>query len=470
MSNLNTAIEFDYTYRYAAPSSLLRDQNRNQLSLVTSPECGSSAQFFRGRVTQPKRTADLLIAIVSVVQSRFHVPAAMLGRILLLADPVITCSESFVRFEGFSSCGGAYARLDLLPDALDGERLTSGTTNVDVNAPMRNGLSKLRDGEAMDLTVGAEGLAIQHNGQELIERKVKLPSRWLRGFVEVQSFQANMALSFEVSGAEFRRFLNALPKGFKGSAWVSLANRSIRLSSIAGKGAVCVGGIARLRVLEPIARYADKVRVYAPLEASPDGGTSTGSNAGVTGWEITTSDSRFHLVLSPDVWRGFSGEGQVLETLARNSMEKAVAVVRASLCWQEVIDASDVASQYGLKTDDVEGALAHLAASGLIGYDLSEQAYFHRELPFDLSLVSKLQPRLKGANRLLDDAAVSLDRDASPMTAWVKSGDVEYHVVLDVDTPRCTCVWFAKHKGSRGPCKHILAAQITLQENKDASD
>jgi len=470
MSNLNTAVDLDYTYRYSGLSSLLRDNNRNQLSLVTSPECGSSAQFFRGRVNQPKRTADLLITIVSVVQSRFHVPAAMLGRILLLADPVITCSESFVRFEGFSSCCGAYARLDLLPDALEGDRLTSGTTNVDINAPMRSALSKLRDGETMDLAVGAEGLAIKHDGQELIERQVTLPSRWLRGFVEVQSFQSNMALSFEASGAEFRRFLNALPKSFKGAAWVSLANGSIRLSSIASKGAVCVGGIARLRVLQPVARYADKVRIYGPREIGPDAGMPTASNAGATGWEISTSDSRFYLVLSPDVWRGFSGEGQVLETLTRKSMEKALAVVRASLRWQEVIDASDVVSRYGLKADDVEGALAQLAVSGLIGYDLSEQAYFHRELPFDLSLVSKLQPRLKGANRLLDDAAVLLDRTANPVTAWVKSGDVEYRVVLDGDSPRCTCVWFAKHKGSRGPCKHILAAQLALQENKDASD
>lgn len=25
---------------------------------------------------------------------------------------------------------------------------------------------------------------------------------------------------------------------------------------------------------------------------------------------------------------------------------------------------------------------------------------------------------------------------------------------------RCTCPWFAKHQGSRGPCKHVLAARL----------
>jgi hypothetical protein len=25
---------------------------------------------------------------------------------------------------------------------------------------------------------------------------------------------------------------------------------------------------------------------------------------------------------------------------------------------------------------------------------------------------------------------------------------------------RCTCPWFSKHQGQRGPCKHVLAAQM----------
>ena len=41
------------------------------------------------------------------------------------------------------------------------------------------------------------------------------------------------------------------------------------------------------------------------------------------------------------------------------------------------------------------------SAGGLVGFDLADSAYFHRELPFDLSLVEKLQPRLQNARKLL---------------------------------------------------------------------
>jgi predicted nucleic acid-binding Zn finger protein len=29
------------------------------------------------------------------------------------------------------------------------------------------------------------------------------------------------------------------------------------------------------------------------------------------------------------------------------------------------------------------------------------------------------------------------------------------------DGPHCTCPWFARYAGRRGPCKHVLAVQLT---------
>src|SRR5712671_4699953 len=137
----------DYTYAYRQPSALLPIDRRQCLSLVTSEPTGRDTRFFRGSVLHPKRTADLMLAVVEVAQSRFHVPAAMLARILLQADPVITCGGERLRFEAFSACCGAYARLDLLPGAVDGEHFSAGTTNVDFNAPTRSALSCLRESD-----------------------------------------------------------------------------------------------------------------------------------------------------------------------------------------------------------------------------------------------------------------------------------------------------------------------------------
>lgn len=76
--------------------------------------------FFEGRLLQPQQTAAMLRAIMTIAQSRFHIPAAMLGRILAEADPVVTSNDDRLRFEGFSSCCGAYVRVDLLSAAFEG--------------------------------------------------------------------------------------------------------------------------------------------------------------------------------------------------------------------------------------------------------------------------------------------------------------------------------------------------------------
>lgn len=48
---------------------------------------------------------------------------------------MVTGNGDRLRFESFSGCGGVYARLDVLGEALDGDEVGHGTTNVDVNLP-----------------------------------------------------------------------------------------------------------------------------------------------------------------------------------------------------------------------------------------------------------------------------------------------------------------------------------------------
>jgi hypothetical protein len=445
-------LDLDYTYQYARESALVDDAGGRQLSLSSTPLQGRDAQFFRGSIVHPKPTVDLLLAVAGVAQARFFTPPGMLAGILAKADPVITCTREQFRFESFSACCSAYARLDLLPSAVYGDRFESGTTNVDFNPPMRMALSRLRDGDTLNLAVGCDGVIVHHRGDALVERKVKLPSRWLRGFLEVQACQARMTPRFDLPGTEFRQFLRDIPRGIKGSVWLSASGRGLRISAVPGPAAVAAGGLARLRVFGPIARHADRVRVYA----SHDGGE--------TAWEIDTPDSRFFLVLSADVWRGFSGEGKSLDTLARDPDAPALGAVRASLHWQERIDPAEIAAEAGIDRESVAHALAECAVSGLVGYDLAEGAYFHRELPFDLALVEKLQPRLKDARTLVAGDAVTFESRGDPIVAWVRSRNLEYRVVVDAESARCTCPWYAKHGDTRGPCKHALAVRIALNE------
>jgi hypothetical protein len=48
---------------------------------------------------------------------------------------------------------------------------------------------------------------------------------------------------------------------------------------------------------------------------------------------VILEHGRFLLLLSPEVWRGFSGEGRLLERLAGRDWEVALPLVRANLKW-----------------------------------------------------------------------------------------------------------------------------------------
>ena len=80
------------------------------------------------------------------MRTRYYTPPGMVQRLIQQSDPVITCGGGLLRFEGFSACCGVYARLDLLPNALDANRIEPGTANVDFNPPMRAALAQLQDG------------------------------------------------------------------------------------------------------------------------------------------------------------------------------------------------------------------------------------------------------------------------------------------------------------------------------------
>ena len=110
------------------------------------------------------------------------------------------------------------------------------------------------------------------------------------------------------------------------------------------------------------------------------------------------------------------------------------------------------------------GDPVYLAASGKVGYDLHHGSFFGRVLPLGSRALTQLNPRLGSAAALLDADAVTLDE--SGLRAVVVSGD-HHHVVnlvtTSADGARCTCAWYAKHRGGRGPCKHVLAAVAVVR-------
>ena len=178
----------DLSYHYPFPSSASLERGEGRIRLATSGGTGEAPHFFRGRLIEPAREAALLLTVSKIAQSRFYTPPGMVQRILREADPVVTSGGKRLRFESFSLCCGVYARADLLPDALDGEVVGRGTTNVDFNPPFRAALAQVKKGDRVGLNVGSDRVELESESGSVEERKVKLPQRWLKGFVESQAY------------------------------------------------------------------------------------------------------------------------------------------------------------------------------------------------------------------------------------------------------------------------------------------
>lgn len=447
----------EQTYRYRVPSSVVDEGDGRRLRLETSGGPASNPRFFRGTLRHPVAASDLLLTLGDVARSRFHVPSQMLARILELADPVATCADERLRFEAFSACCSVYGRVDLLPEAYDGETIGRGTTNVDFGAGMRSALAGVQDGSRLGLSLGSSDMEIEADDRSAVERRVPLPSRWLRGFLEVQAIQAEMSPAVVVDAGGARAFLRSIPKSpSKRPVWIVETGGRIRmLHHDPGSGAVGVAGLARLRLFERVTRHATALRVFA---AAGDGST---------GWQLDVPGARLTLVLSPEVWRGFSGEGRALHRLADAVPQAGLAAVRGALGWEPRLGVEALATATGHPRETVSGALAALALSGIVGFDFAEQGFFRRELPFDLGRSERLQPRLRDARRLVEKGAVRIETvDESGLVAWVAGGGgVEYRVRSTDEGWICTCPWYGRHRGDRGPCKHVLAVQLVAADD-----
>ncbi|WP_327074717.1 SWIM zinc finger family protein [Kitasatospora purpeofusca] len=447
-----------HAYAYLRPSAVLEGAAGRSLALETSggaTPLGDAAhpRFFAGFLAEPAPAAAALLAVADVAAARYYQP-----QLRASLDPVVTANGDRLRFESFSGCCGVYARLDVLAAGLDGDAIGHGTTNVDVNNPLREALTRIAPAEPLHLAVGPDALEVTTFDGPVVEKKVPLPERWLRGFAETQVTAAGFDLRAELPAAEAVRFLRSLPRGGRAGArtvqWVVLAGRTLRPTTRPVAGAVCLPGPERLAALQRVLRHARALRIYGPPVVG-DGPTASA-------WEVELPGMRLTLTLSPDASRGFSGEGGVLGALATDTAEPDADLVAALLAWEPRIEVAELAEQAGLTPARVRAALTRLGTAGQIGYDVAEAAHFHRRLPYEAGRAESANPRLKAARALVTAGAVRLEEGGA--TAVVTVDDHIQRVRTEAaGAVGCTCLWWAKYRGGRGPCKHVLAVGMVRE-------
>ena len=427
-------------------STLTHDADGARLDLATA--LGATPQglvehpvFFTGFLARPDVAAAGLLTVADVAMARYA--DAGLAKRLANLDPIVTASGDRLRFESFSACNGVHARFDLLADGIEAGAVAFGTTNVDVNQPLRSALARIGRADLLHLAVGTDSLTASSLAESHVERKVGLPDRWVRGCAEVPVLTEAMRPVTTLKGAAVTRFLGELPSVAPPGPTLHLVRvgAAVRTTAHAVPGAVPITGTSRLRAAGRIARFATELHVFAgPSDSS--------------GWVFEVPGGRLTLVLSPGPFRGFSGEGGLLGLLVGPGAEALGERLLDHLAWTPHVNEAQLADASGLGRGEVRTGLAWLAACGRVGHDLAENARFHRDLPVDSARVLRRNPRLAGARRLVDAGAVRQDQDG-----WQVRGD---HGTYIVTGDRCTCPWEAEHSGTRGPCKHVLAVAMVL--------
>lgn len=412
--------------------------------------------FFRGFATDPLVVARALVTLADITRTRYHQPSPS-----DLRDPVLTANGDRLRAECFSACNGVHARLDLLAEGLDGGEIGRGTTNVDLSDATRDALLGVRRHELLHLRVGRDGLDLSTPGSQSRERPVRMPGRWVRALGNAAEIHRSLTAVRPLDAAAAAALIAAIPApgGTPRTGWVQIRPGSVRLLARPRPGTVHVAGLHRLSALRRLLPHVRGGCLYGV----EDGG------AGPSVLEVSLPGARLSIGLTEEPWRGFSGEGSLLTGLAGADARDDADVVAVVLAFDPRLEEAHLARETGLGPARVRSALAVLAASGRVGWDLHEEAYFHRELPHDPDRVERDSPRLAGARRLVDDGAVQEDG-----ARWrVRSGDDDYLVhpaVADARALRCTCTWALRHPTGRGPCKHVLAVRMHRGEDPTAEE
>lgn len=436
-------------YHYKTPSSLVKKDSSEELFLAQYSEVHKNTNspcFFWGNVSQPFILARCLITLSNIVRSSFNLSPFQMA---LLKDPIVTAGNERLRFEGFSHCAGVYARVDVLPDGLDGEFLENGTTNIDFNQPMITALGSIRQNEKIILSVGEKEVGLYKDDLEIIERKVPLPLKWIKGLSTVQIYLSESEKLYTFNKIQTQQLFRGIPKGpVKSDYYLMIRGSKPMFSPVKSTNAICIGGLHRLRLLEPLLPYIDHMEVFPH------------PNMQSTTWQLSMGNIRFSFSLSRESWRGFSGEGAVLDSLIDHVSDEWIDALDKYAYANQSFNAALLTLDHNISITKANNLTGRLAAMGLLGYDLNDKEFFYRRLPFNLNRIAGLNPRMKNAEKLIEDGKVTVLSDKKDrIEARVEGSGVHHTVIIEDQKERCTCEWFSKYQGERGPCKHVLAVK-----------
>lgn len=520
----------DVDLAYAGPSTLVGDDEQATLALVGNLR--RPAVRFEASLRDPLRFREAMGALYAVVGSdyryvpkdrtaylayrRMRAESANLGLwegqrayfswlmrndplASVILDPVVTVHPDQVFFEVFSKDEGTYAKLGVDLDAFEPDPAASpswGTTNVDFSEALHQGIEQLRSYRPTRLSIGREGVSLATGGAgTVLEKSIRVPDSWLRGFLQVQSAAALPRDSFALNPIDLYNALrhlrmNADRKGKRRGIRIELVpgepprlvlepwETVIRSTAAPYKGKVArvvrVWGRRRLFLLRRFLPIVDSIEVHLLGSGLPSfwvlGAGPMTLTLGLTGFTAANWSQaiRFDLLL-PRKTQGTTAElDLVLAHLADHWKAGAGDLLKATkLEWEPLIEALQLGCQ-----------------QGRLMYDLAADVYRLRPLtdaPIDLSRLEYRNTRERVAHDLIARrgavAIVSETRIAASgleLTGRVEVAEDrrEYRPVLllsdegQVARAECTCPLFRRQGLKDGPCAHLVALRLVHAERE----
>lgn len=412
-----------------------------------------------------------------------------LFRHLVPCDPVVTVAPDVVYFECFSKDESSYGCLMVDRDAFVGESAaSSGTTNVDYSLALYDHFQTLRTYRPTRLLVDPTGFEVAVAGAGgYREEKIDLPASWLRGFGQLQAAMSLPSSRVVVSREALYSVLAYLrrhreKRGPRSLRFVLTPGQPLRLVldpwgvEITSHGPVYDGpqpqeikvwGRRRLLTLARVLPLAERIEVALLGSGLP------------SVWIVHCGEMRLVLALSGWTANDWTSSAAVELLAARFRPEPTVVATLERYLHRTQVAALPRLEAVAESTPDVVlGSLRELAKRGQVIYDFAGDCYRYRSvMPVALSqeVLGPDPPELEHGLRIHREGKVKVKRqeEISPgrrhLTA--KADRVDCEGVLDADgawsRAKCSCSYFYKNRLRGGPCRHLLAVQLTVRDQPD---
>lgn len=491
---------------YTSPSTVQAGSEDHQVNFTTN--YSRQPVYFCSTIKTPMLLRYGLQALKSVIYSddTWITSDEFVGFTL---DPVVTVHPDEVFFEAFSQDESSYGRLSIPRICFDEAGETQlGTTNIDFTWAFSKAIENLRSSRTTHFNVGQKAVEVETTGiKKHIEKKVDLPDSWLKGFLQIQAGLTLPTVSFDISPPELLNVIwylrenkakvspRALRFELKHNEPVNLILEPWEESFVFKKSiytgrdrTIRVWGRRRLRILESILPYCDKVTVYLCGRSMPSFYVCHMEQGGIfllalSGWTANdwSKGSNFTTLMP----HGFTNETEIKTILDLLMEHKALSIDR-------------LIEMTSLDKKNLVEALFKLCKSGNCIYDLTNQQYRHRQLfdePIEIKKLFDEDESLDEAEDLIKENKVHIDnielselpikrKYYNPMTGEKlekvvgvnKETKITANVTDDAegvmpvklslnDEGRivfgsCKCKFFDYNILSRGPCKHLQAVNL----------